>query len=481
MSHDVLTIRHLSKRYGSVVALRDVLATFRAGEIHGLLGQNGAGKSTLVNCIGGFTVPDRGEILFEDKPLPLGRPHAVRQAGIGMVHQHFTLVPEFSVADNLALAASDGPYRTLDVKRMAAPALDRARSLGWIVDADARAGSLPVGSQQRIEILKALATDARVLLLDEPTAVLSPDEVDDLFHVLRALRESGVGVVLIAHKLREVLAVADRVTVLRDGAVVAEAPIGEVDAGKLAQWMVGEMPETLVERDPRGAGESVATVRDLRALGDRGEEAVRGVSFEVRRGAVFGIGGVDGNGQVELAEALAGIRPASGGGVTLPSGGAAYIPQDPQRDGLALRMSVAENLLLGSESAARFRRGPFMAWRAVLAWARGVIERFAIRAESERQPAGALSGGNQQKVVVARALESDHEVVVAVNPTRGLDIRATADVRARLRSAADSGRAVVLLSTDLDELEELADEVRFLSGGRFAEGLGREALLGGGC
>lgn len=469
-SGPILSARSVSKSYGSVQALREISAEFFSGEVHAVLGENGAGKSTLMGMIGGFVVPDSGILVFGDVELPVGRPFDVRGRGIRMVHQHFMLVPQLTVRENFALAQLEGGVRVLDSERLAQDAVERGRALGWEVDLDARAGELPVGVQQRVEILKALAGDARVLILDEPTAVLSPAEVGELFGVLRELTAEGVAVLLIAHKLSEVMAVADRVTVLRRGEFVATCAIGETNEAELADWMVGEMPGVR-EAEVRAAGDVVVRGTGISASDDRGVEVVRGVDFEVRAGEIFGIGGVDGNGQVELAEVLAGVRVFSG---DLSDGGAVgYIPQDRQNDGLALGMAIEENMLLG-EIPDEVRWGLFILPSQVRARAERLIEEFQIKVGSAADAAGSLSGGNQQKIVAARTMARNPRIVVAVNPTRGLDLKATEYVHGRLKKAAEKGAAVILFSTDLDELAAMADRTVYMDRGKFAaEFLGR--------
>jgi simple sugar transport system ATP-binding protein len=476
----LLRVVGVSKRFGPVQALDDVSVQFDSGVIHGVLGENGAGKSTLMHVVAGFARPDCGEGSIGGTPLPFGDPIACRRAGIEMVHQHFMLVPAFTVAENLALARDEPLLRRSDPRSAAGPALHLARDLGWDIDPDAATGDLPVGAQQRVEILKALAGNSRVLILDEPTAVLSPPEVEDLFRVLRTLRAQGKAIVLIAHKLDEVLAIVDRVTVLRGGRVVAETSIEATDARQLAQWMVGELPET-ASALPAGDGSPALVARDLKVSGDRGEVRIRGVDLEIRRGEVLGVGGVDGNGQIELAEALAGIRPFTGrveweGTAGLPS--VAYIPQDRQVDGLALPMTIEENLLLGRLDSDDLGRGPFLRRRRIAQWARELVARFSIKAASIDDPVATLSGGNQQKVVVARSLDHVPDLLVAVNPTRGLDIRAAESVRRAILDAARRGAAVLLVSTDLDELHSTASRCVFLDRGRLAAGFA-DALSGG--
>ncbi|HLV81313.1 MAG TPA: ATP-binding cassette domain-containing protein, partial [Chthonomonadaceae bacterium] len=441
----------------------------------------GAGKSTLMHILSGLTRPDAGRIRLEGQTVLLPSPQVARARGIAMVHQHFTLVPAFSVAENLALdAPAEGAAWRYVPRQAAARAIERAAALGWPLDPEAVVADLSVGAQQRVEIVKALATEARLLIFDEPTAVLSGAEVAELFGVLRRLRDEGRAVILITHKLAEILAVADRVTVLRHGSRVASSPVAETDAPQLAFWMVGAAPaapegkESGGRQEDRSSRPPACAASDLVILGDRGEEAARGVSLAVRRGEIVGIGGVDGNGQTELAEALAGLRPLQAGAISWEGGlflpgkspRTGYIPQDRRRVGLALPMTVEDNLILEAVRQREYRRGLFLRRRRLRGLASELIRRFDIRTSSPTLPAAALSGGNQQKIVVARALRGEPEWIVAVNPTRGLDIAATRFVHAQLLQARSRGAAILLVSTDLDELAALSDRAAILSGGR---------------
>jgi ABC-type uncharacterized transport system ATPase subunit len=480
-----LRVENVSKRFGTLVALDDVSVNFQSGEIHAVLGENGAGKSTLMNALSGFVKPDRGKILLNGEPIPLGLAFACKRIGIEMIHQHFTLVPAFTVQENLALARLGRLASTADAKKLSKPAIDASEALGWPLVPQVRTGQLPVGIQQRVEILKAISGHADVLIFDEPTAVLSPDEVNDLFRVLRRLKEEGKCVILIAHKLSEVLGIADRVTVLRRGMVVASALRADVDAPTLANWMVGEMPPRTV-RGTAYQMEGGLQAERLTILGDRREIAVREASFEVRRGEILGFGGVDGNGQVELAECLAQVRPALSGSQKwsgkeasnkLPRIG--YVPQDRQVDGLALRMTLQDNMLVSGMDRHELWIGPFVKLKAVARWANSLIKRYSIKAASANDLAGSLSGGNQQKVVVSRTLDNAPSLLVVVNPGRGLDIKATEYVYDMILAARDNGAAVALFSTDLDELYKLSDRVLFMVGGELVEDSGAASMVGG--
>jgi simple sugar transport system ATP-binding protein len=466
-----LCAENISKSFGGLKALESISLDFRGGEIHAVLGENGAGKSTLMNVLAGFLTPDQGTVKLNGRELPLGQAFQAKRLGIEMIHQHFTLVPEFTVAENLALAHLPSLTSGVNPRDSAADAQKIARDLDWEINPDAKIATLPVGVQQRVEILKALGGEGSVLIFDEPTAVLSQEEVEDLFRVMRRLRDEGRIVLLIAHKLSEVLAVADTISVLRRGKLVGTGPRSEFDEKSLSTLMVGVLPDLRVH-DRAAPGSAGVEVRDLRVKGDRGELAVRGSSFAVARGEILGLGGVDGNGQVELAEALVGVRPISGGEVLWQGAPISYddvkvgyVPQDRHGDGLALEMSVADNLLITGHRRPALSSGPMLRLREAVVWAASVIQRFSIKAHGPNAKTRSLSGGNQQKVVVGRTLDESPELLVVVNPTRGLDFRATEFVHNALRRAATDGTAVVLFTTDLDELAAVADRQLFLNRG----------------
>lgn len=478
-----LELRSITKRFGDLVALDDIGFSLQAGEIHAIVGENGAGKSTLVNVISGFVRPNQGSVTLGGAALPLGNPRAIRELGVAVVHQHFMLVPEMTVAENLALASGRALSASSAPHRDARAALDTAAKLGWELPPDAMTAQLSVGVRQRIEIVKALAQPFDVLLLDEPTAVLAPAEVEELFRVLKLLKEQGKTVAIIAHKISEVLAIADRLTVLRRGkVVVAEVPSFDIQPAQLAEWIVGEAPLPPLAVSEAQVGPSVLEVSHLVVRGDRGEEAVRGVDLTVRRGEILGIGGVDGNGQQELAEALVGIRPLEQGAVLRhydDRAGEAYIPQDRQVDGLALMMPIQDNLLIGNTRRNDLTAGPLLHLGAIRRWADELVGRFGIKCRSPLDLAASLSGGNKQKVVVARNLSSPRPLVVAVNPTRGLDVKAAESVLGQLRRAAEGGAGVVLFSADLDELVATSLRVAILSRGKLLEFADAASVVGG--
>ena len=459
------------KRFGSVQALRGSTLSLRPGEVHAVLGENGAGKTTLLRILAGLSPPDSGELFVAGQPTRFPTSRDAWSAGIGLVHQHFTLVPRFTVLENLALGVrwSAGGLR-LPLHRVRQQVETLAEATGLDVSFEAPVEALGVGEKQRVEILKVLLREPRVLALDEPTAVLTPGEASSLLTLLRALAAEGCSVVLVAHKLDEVLAVADRVTVLREGRTVLTALRAEVDVRNLSQAMVGESarpqhsPGEGIESG--SLGEVVARLDGVTLAGRRGEGALQRVDLEVRRGEILGIAGVEGNGQRELALVLAGRAVPESGRVALPPD-PGFIPQDRAHGGLVPDFDLAENVALALHRRSRWRRGPLLIWRGVRATTRDLMSRFRVSAPGTGTRARFLSGGNQQRVVVARELEVGRDLLVAENPTRGLDVMATAFVHEelrRLRARGDTG--ITLLSTDLDEVLTLADRVLVMVRGR---------------
>ncbi|MGE5092662.1 MAG: ABC transporter ATP-binding protein [Bacillota bacterium] len=461
-----LELRGIVRRFGRVEALAGVDFDVAPGEVHALLGENGAGKSTLMHIAYGMLHPDAGEIRLHGVTHQVTSPRRARALGVGMVHQHFTSIPSLSVAENVALAAGwDVAPRALAV-RVEALGIET----GLPLDPAALVGDLSVSLKQRLEIVKALAADVRILLLDEPTAVLAPAEVDELLRMIRAYAARGNSAVLITHKLDEALAAADRVTVLRRGVVTRSAAARDESPASLAAAMIGgESPPVPESGAPVGAGGDrlirVASLTVARAGG--GSPALSEASMEVRSGEIVGVAGVEGNGQRELLRAIAGlVRPTSG---TLETTGpVAFIPEDRTTEGLVGEMSLTENLVLGAGDGAPWISGRRIRWGVARARMASLIDAFGIRAPGPDAEARTLSGGNQQKVVVARALERAPKVIVAENPTRGLDIRAAREVHERLRRAAREGAAVIFSSGDLDEVLELATRIVVVANGRLA-------------
>lgn len=517
-----LELRHVTKRFDGVLANDDVDFTAAAGTIHALVGENGAGKTTAMRIAFGLLAPDRGEVSVDGVPRRFAAPQDAIRLGVGMVHQHFTLVDAMTVTENVVLGAEPGRRWALDLARASRRVAALAGELALTVDPAARVAGLSVAARQRVELLKLLYRQARVLILDEPTAVLAPPEVAALFAVLRRLRDQGRTVVLITHRLSEVLAVADEVTVMRDGRVVAARSARGLDAAELARlivgrglgdvpglpsWRGGEAPAR-VEKRPAGSGPPVLAVRGLTIGapgGAGGRPRLDGVSFDLRAGEILGIAGVEGNGQTELVEALAGLAdPESGssGMVTLAApgpadgstGGAggvagepldlagasvrrrrqlgiAHIPEDRHRRGLLLDLDLAENSILGAHDRPPVAIGPLAAWldrRAIARRATTILERFEVRPAALGLHARALSGGNQQKLVVGRELSPPPRLLLAAQPTRGIDVRGSALIHRRLAALRDAGCAVLLVSSELDELMGLADRLLVLHRGRIA-------------
>jgi ABC-type uncharacterized transport system ATPase subunit len=473
-----LELRDITKRYGLLAANDGISLSVAPGQVHALLGENGAGKTTLMNVLYGLTQPDEGEILIDGKPAKFGSPRDAIAAGIGMVHQHFMLVPVFTVADNVTLGIEEaGPAGLLDRRKTRRDVADLSHRYGLDVDPGALVEDLPVGIQQRVEIVKALIRQANVLILDEPTAVLTPAETEELFRIIRRLKDGGTSVIFISHKLKEVQAIADTITVLRRGQVVGQRtpPVTEDD---LAALMVGRNVQLRVSKQPARPGEVVLDVADLTVADPRGFP-VNGLSFQVRAGEILGVAGVQGNGQTELCEALMGLRPAAGGSVTVNGrdltrasprtrlrAGVAYVPEDRREDGLVSPFSVAENLILDMYDRPPYSSGVNLNLPAIRANATARIAEFDIRTGSPATQAGTLSGGNQQKVILAREVGREHKVLIASQPTRGLDVGSIEFVHRRIIEQRDHGVAVVIVSSELDEIYALSDRIAVMYEGK---------------
>jgi general nucleoside transport system ATP-binding protein len=473
-----LELRGITKRFGSLVANDHIDLVVEPGEIHCLLGENGAGKSTLMNVLYGLYTADEGEILLDDEVQHFSGPGDAMAAGIGMVHQHFMLIPVFTVAENVMLGHEQTRGSRLDLAAGRAKVREIADRFGFHVDPDALVEELPVGVQQRVEIIKALSRDAKVLVFDEPTAVLTPQETDELMAIMRQLRSEGVAIVFITHKLREVREVADRITVVRRGAIVGEASPGASDA-ELAALMVGRAVELTVHKDPPRYSESVLEVSHLDVADARGIVLVDDVSFTVRGGEVLVVAGVQGNGQTELAEALAGLQPVAGGSITLDGqelvgrsvrqiidAGLGYIPEDRGVDGLVGTFTVAENLMLNRADEAPFARYGLLQLKVRDQFAQEKVDEFDIRTQAIEEPAGRLSGGNQQKVVLARELSRKLRLLVAAQPTRGVDVGSIEFIHKRVVETRDAGIPVIVLATELDEAVALGDRILVMYRGR---------------
>jgi len=461
-----LELRGIHKRFGPVHALRGAGFTLAPGEVHALLGENGAGKTTLMHVAYGLTHPDGGEIRIRGAAVRIGSPRAARSHGIGMVHQHFTAIPALTVAENIALSAG-WPVTPGSLRRRVAELVSKT---GLALDPDAPAVSLSVGMRQRLEILKALAADAGILLLDEPTAVLAPSEITELLAVVRRFTAAGGSAVIITHKLTEARQGADRVTVLRRGAVTLTGLTSEFDNAGLTAAMLGDGNVEIGSPRPRGRpGAVVVRVRGLEVARESGYGlAVRGVTVEIRAGEILGIAAVEGNGQRELLRAIAGrLRPLRGK-VEVPEI-VGFIPEDRTTEGLVPELTLTENVALGSRAGDPWISGGRLDWSRARERTAELLDGYHVVAGSPDAPAATLSGGNQQRMVVARELARRPRAIVAENPTRGLDVRAAAEIHARLRAAADGGAAVVFYSTDLDEVLGVADRIVVASRGTLAD------------
>jgi simple sugar transport system ATP-binding protein len=470
-------MRKIVKRFPGVVANNDVDLTIEAGEIHALLGENGAGKSTLMQILYGFHSMDSGSILIDGEPVEITSPKDAIALGIGMVHQEFMLVRRFSVVENTVLGLNEDAGPMLDLRKAAR----RLRSLSdqhhLAIDPDAQVQHLPIGVQQRVEILKLLYRDARLLILDEPTAVLTTHEKDQLFAVLRGLRDQGRAIVIVTHKLQEILELADRVTVMRDGRVVGAVTTNQTTEQELARLMVGRDVNLRANRVPVERGRAVLRVNGLHVCDDVGQEKVRGVSLDVHAGEIVGIAGVDGNGQSQLAEAIMHLRPALEGQVFLDERevtrltvgqhralGLSYIPADRRHVGAVTEMSLADNAILGSQR--QRNRGLFLDRRKIREFAERLVTRFGVRASGIGAMAGKLSGGNLQKLILGREILQDAAAILVEQPTRGLDVGAVESVWLELLRERERGKAILLISAELEELMNLADRIAVMFEGR---------------
>jgi simple sugar transport system ATP-binding protein len=491
----------ISKRFPGVLANDRVDFTLEKGEIHALLGENGAGKSTLMNVLYGLYLPDEGNIAVNGQPVQITTPHDAIVRGIGMVHQHFMLVPPLTVTENIMLGQESlvgstamlGGLATLDRRTAAARVRELSQQYGLAVEPDAFVKDLPVGAQQRVEIIKALYRSAEILILDEPTAVLTPQEADELFVIMRGMVQQGKSIIFITHKLREVLAVADRISVMRGGQMVGTVQPIDVTREMLAEMMVGREVILQIDKAEAHPGAAVLSVENLRVEDDRQHLAVAGISLEVRSGEILGIAGVQGNGQTELAEALTGLRKVSAGKVTLSGAdmtyakprrlveaGLAHVPEDRHKHGLVLTFPVRDNMILCSYYRAPFAQGLELDYFTIRAEAERLVQMFDVRTPSIETSVGSLSGGNQQKVIIARELSriaKDVEVssrtplLVANQPTRGLDVGSIEFIHRQIVAARDNGAAVLLVSAELDEIMALSDRIAVMYKGRILETL----------
>lgn len=476
----VLELRNITKRFPGVLANDHISLSVEKGEIHALLGENGAGKTTLMNILYGLYTPDEGEIFVRGQQAVIHSPNDAIALGIGMVHQHFMLVPVFTVTENVMLGVESlraGMF--LDQASAAKRIREISDQYGLEVDPDAYIKDLPVGIQQRVEIIKLLYRQADILIFDEPTAVLTPQEVDDFFEILHALISQGKSVIFITHKLKEVMTIADRITVLRNGRVVGTTTPADTDEAGLAAMMVGREVILRVEKGPAKLGQPVLQVENLYAQDDRGSMAVRGVSFEVHAGEVVGIAGVQGNGQTELVQTLTGLRAPLSGRIIIMGEevtnatprrileqGVAHVPEDRQKDGLVLSFPVADNLVLNTYYVPPFAQRGVLDQDTIYATAERRVREFDIRTPSIFTPAANLSGGNQQKVIVAREFSRPIQLLIASQPTRGLDVGSIEYIHQRIIQKRDDGCAVLLVSPELDEVMTLSDRIAVMYEGQ---------------
>lgn len=477
----VLEARGITKRFPGVIANENVSLKLQRGEVLALLGENGAGKTTLMNILYGMYHQDAGEVLVRGQAVRISGPSDSISRGIGMVHQHFMLVPVFTVAENIILGAETGhgPFLDLNVARRQIQELSQRYNLD--VDPDAYVKDLSVGQQQRVEIIKALYRKADILILDEPTAVLTPQETEELFAIIRSLTSQGASVIFITHKLKEVLAIADRIMVLRRGRVVGETTPQVASERSLAEMMVGRSVMLEVAKQAANPGATVLAIERLVVDDDRGQQVVNELSLEVRAGEILGVAGVQGNGQTELVEAITGLRPARSGRVLInghdltnasprrvSETGSAHVPEDRQEDGLVLTYSVADNLVLNRYYVAPFARGIVRDDQAIMQHAEELVDRYDVRTPSILTPVSALSGGNKQKVIIARELSREVRLLIAAQPTRGIDVGSIEFIHQQIIAERDRGAAVLLVSAELDEIMALSDRIAVMYHGQIA-------------
>lgn len=472
-------MKGIGKSFPGVRANDDINLTVNHGEIHVLLGENGAGKSTLMNILYGLYNPDEGEILVKGKNVKISNPNVAISLGIGMVHQHFMLVPPFTVAENIVLGSEPQKGLALDMDKAISDVEELSKKYELRVDPRAKVQDISVGMQQRVEILKTLYRGAEILILDEPTAVLTPQEIEELGIILKSLVSQGKSIILITHKLKEVMIMSDKVTIIRRGKVIDTLETSGTSIEELAEKMVGRKVSLTVDKGEAEVGEPILQVKGLKTLDNRGLEAVKGVDFEVRSGEILGIAGVDGNGQSELVQTITGLRKTTAGDILIKgksitnlspkdvtSSGVGYIPEDRHKRGLILDFPLSENTILGIHRSKAFKKGFGLDYRKIREYSRKLIKEFDVRTPNERIYAKSLSGGNQQKLIIARELDRDPSLLIASQPTRGLDVGAIEFVHHRLIEQRSKGKAVLLVSLELDEIMALSDRIAVMYDGK---------------
>jgi len=482
-----IEMKGITKRFPGVIANDNVDFELKKGEIHALLGENGAGKTTLMNCLYGFLEADEGDILIDGKKVDITNPNVAIKHGIGMVHQHFMLVPPFTVTENIVLGMEPTKNSMIDYKTANKKVEEISKQYGLNVDPKAKVEDISVGMQQRVEILKTLYRGADILILDEPTAVLTPQEVEELVKIMESLTDEGKSIIFITHKLKEVKAIADRVTVIRSGKVIDTIDTDSATTNELANMMVGREVILEVEKGKANPGDTVLEVEDLYAKNNRDLMALNGATFSVKEGEILGIAGVDGNGQTELSEVLTGLRKKEKGTIKfkgreiksaqtkrLFEEGISHIPEDRQRRGLVMDFKLYENLILGRHHKKPYVKGWSLDNKKIKEEARRLIKEFDVRTPSENVEAKSLSGGNQQKLIVAREFDRQPDLLVASQPTRGIDVGAIEYIHNKLVEQRDNGKAILLISLELDEILALSDRIAVIYEGKIVDILDRE-------
>lgn len=476
---NVVEMRSITKKFPGVIANDNVDFFLKKGEIHVLLGENGAGKTTLMNQLYGLYQPTSGDIFIHGKKIDIKDPNVAIQSGIGMVHQHFMLVQPFTVAENIILGSEPRKGIGLNMDQAIKDVASLSKTYGFDVDPNAKIQDISVGMQQRVEILKALYRGADILILDEPTAVLTPQEIEELADILKELASQGKSIILITHKLKEVMAMSDQVTVIRRGQVIDTLKTTQTDTDRLAELMVGRKVKLTVDKEDRAPGDEILRVEGLHADNNRKLPALKGVSFSVHQGEIFAIAGVDGNGQSELVEVITGLRKSTAGSVffkdqdktghktrEIIDAGMSHIPEDRHKRGLVLNHTLAENSILGDHSKEPYSKNGILDYEIIRKHCREIIEEFDVRTPNELVEAKSLSGGNQQKLIVARELVRQPDLLIASQPTRGVDVGAIEFIHKRLVEERDKGKAVLLVSLELDEVMALADRIAVIYDGK---------------